>query len=45
MLCDPRLSTKGYGNVIRDSLPDFPWVYEADLALKMLTNKSSEKVK
>ncbi|MBF6056829.1 ATP-dependent DNA helicase [Thiomicrorhabdus heinhorstiae] len=37
MLCDPRLSTKGYGNVIRDSLPDFPWVYEAGAALEVLT--------
>lgn len=36
MLCDPRLSSKGYGAVIRDSLPDFPWVYEPQVAIDKL---------
>jgi len=36
MLCDPRLSSKGYGNTIRQSLPDFPWVYDADTAVQKL---------
>lgn len=36
MLCDPRLSSKPYGAVIRDSLPDFPWVYDADKAIAKL---------
>ncbi|BCN93427.1 ATP-dependent helicase [Thiomicrorhabdus immobilis] len=36
MLCDPRLSTKGYGNTIRQSLPDFPWVYDASQAIERL---------
>lgn len=36
MLCDPRLSTKGYGNTIKQSLPDFPWVYEAKQAIDKL---------
>lgn len=36
MLCDPRLSSKQYGAVIRDSLPDFPWVYDADKAIAKL---------
>jgi len=37
MLCDPRLTSKQYGSVIRASLPDFPWVYEADQAIAKLT--------
>lgn len=37
MLCDPRLSSKGYGTTIRNSLPDFPWVYDAESAIKKLT--------
>ncbi|QCU90181.1 ATP-dependent DNA helicase [Thiomicrorhabdus sediminis] len=37
MLCDPRLSSKNYGNVIRNSLPDFPWVYDAQYAINKLT--------
>ncbi|MEA1989178.1 MAG: ATP-dependent DNA helicase [Pseudomonadota bacterium] len=36
MLCDPRLSSKGYGNTIKQSLPDFPWVYEAQAAIDKL---------
>ncbi|WP_029407608.1 ATP-dependent DNA helicase [Thiomicrorhabdus sp. Milos-T2] len=36
MLCDPRLSTKGYGNTIKQSLPDFPWIYEAKAAIDKL---------
>ena len=40
MLCDPRLSSKQYGSVIRASLPDFPWVYEADKAIAKLSSKS-----
>lgn len=37
MLCDPRLSSKGYGNTIRQSLPDFPWIYDADTAIEKLS--------
>jgi len=37
MLCDPRLSSKNYGNTIKNSLPDFPWVYDADSAIKKLS--------
>ncbi|MEA3405397.1 MAG: ATP-dependent DNA helicase [Pseudomonadota bacterium] len=37
MLCDPRLSTKQYGSTIRASLPDFPWVYDAESAISKLT--------
>jgi len=37
MLCDPRLSSKNYGNTIKNSLPDFPWVYDADTAIKKLS--------
>ncbi|WP_051144843.1 ATP-dependent DNA helicase [Thiomicrorhabdus sp. Kp2] len=37
MLCDPRLSSKGYGTTIRNSLPDFPWVYDAESAIKKLS--------
>ncbi|MDX1351891.1 MAG: ATP-dependent DNA helicase [Thiomicrorhabdus sp.] len=37
MLCDPRLSSKGYGTTIKNSLPDFPWVYEAQSAINKLT--------
>lgn len=36
MLCDPRLSSKSYGNTIRDSLPDFPWVYDVESAIDKL---------
>jgi len=36
MLCDPRLSSKGYGNTIKQSLPDFPWVYDAQAAIDKL---------
>lgn len=45
MLCDPRLTGKQYGSVIRASLPDFPWVYSTEQALEKLTapkDKSSE---
>jgi len=47
MLCDPRLSTKQYGSVIRASLPNFPWVYDAEQAIKKLTvaNTSDQSVK
>ena len=37
MLCDPRLSSKGYGNTIKNALPNFPWVYEANQALEKLS--------
>ena len=37
MLCDPRLSSKGYGNTIKQSLPDFPWVYDAQAAIDKLS--------
>lgn len=37
MLCDPRLSSKNYGNTIKNSLPDFPWVYDAESAIKKLS--------
>ncbi|VAW46128.1 DinG family ATP-dependent helicase YoaA [hydrothermal vent metagenome] len=36
MLCDPRLSSKGYGAIIRESLPAFPWVYCAEKAIEKL---------
>lgn len=36
MLCDPRLSSKGYGKTIRDSLPPFPWVYSSEEAIERL---------
>ncbi len=36
MLCDPRLTTKQYGSIIRDSLPNFPWVYESAAAIQKL---------
>jgi len=36
MLCDPRLSSKSYGKTIRDSLPDFPWVYDVESAIDKL---------
>ncbi|QKI89209.1 ATP-dependent DNA helicase [Thiomicrorhabdus xiamenensis] len=38
MLCDPRLSSKGYGKTIGDSLPPFSWVYSPQDALKLLDN-------
>lgn len=37
MLCDPRLSSKGYGNTIKQSLPDFPWVYDPQAAIDKLS--------
>lgn len=37
MLCDPRLSSKSYGTVIRESLPNFPWVYEPQTAIEKLS--------
>ncbi|BBP45910.1 ATP-dependent helicase [Thiosulfatimonas sediminis] len=36
MLCDPRLSSKGYGKTISDSLPAFKWVYRSEDALPFL---------
>ncbi len=36
MLCDPRFSSKGYGAIIRNSLPPFPWVYTAEEAIEKL---------
>lgn len=36
MLCDPRLTTKRYGQSIIDSLPNFPWVFEPEQALDLL---------
>ena len=43
MLCDPRLSSKGYGTTIRESLPDFPWVYSAEEAIeKLIPNPAIE---
>ncbi len=36
MLCDPRLSSKGYGRTIRESLPNFPWVYDVESAIEKL---------
>ena len=41
MLCDPRLSSKGYGTTIRESLPPFPWVYDAESAVKKLMPKET----
>lgn len=43
MLCDPRLSTKQYGSTIRASLPDFPWVYDADSAINKLTSEPEKE--
>lgn len=40
MLCDPRLSSKGYGGTIRASLPPFPWVYDANQAIPYLTKQN-----
>lgn len=42
MLCDPRLSGKQYGSVIRASLPDFPWVYSAEQAIEKLKATKKE---
>jgi ATP-dependent DNA helicase DinG len=42
VLCDPRLSSKGYGQTIINSLPDFPWVYEAESALNLLKELKKE---
>ncbi len=39
VLCDPRLSTKGYGRQIQNSLPDFPWVYDSAQAIAFLEEK------
>lgn len=36
VLCDPRLSQKPYGKVIAKSLPNFPWVYDAQAAVNFL---------
>lgn len=36
VLCDPRLSQKPYGKVIAKSLPNFPWVYDAQTAVNFL---------
>lgn len=43
MLCDPRLSNKGYGATIRESLPAFPWVYEPQAAIDKLTAQQPQK--
>jgi ATP-dependent DNA helicase DinG len=40
MLCDPRLSSKGYGQTIRNALPDFPWVFEPNSAIEKLAQSS-----
>ncbi|WP_052501346.1 ATP-dependent DNA helicase [Thiomicrospira microaerophila] len=42
VLCDPRLSSKGYGQTIMKSLPDFPWVYQADAPLNLLKKLKKE---
>ena len=39
VLCDPRLSTKGYGRQIMNSLPPFPWVYSPQQAVAFLEKK------
>ncbi|WFE68636.1 ATP-dependent DNA helicase [Thiomicrospira sp. R3] len=36
VLCDPRFTTKRYGQNIVNSLPDFPWVYQPDEAIAFL---------
>ena len=43
MLCDPRLSGKQYGSVIRASLPDFPWVYSAEEAIEKLSSAKKQR--
>jgi len=42
VLCDPRLSTKRYGQTIINSLPDFPWVYQPETALELLRKLKKE---
>ena len=39
VLCDPRLTTKRYGQTIIDSLPNFPWVYQVDQAIELLSEE------
>lgn len=36
ILCDPRLSQKGYGKMITQSLPPFEWVYNVEAAKEKL---------
>jgi len=42
VLCDPRLSSKRYGQTIINSLPDFPWAYQPDQALELLKQLNEE---
>lgn len=42
MLCDPRFSSKNYGKQIKQSLPNFPWVYDVKQALVKLPNFESD---
>ncbi len=44
VLCDPRLSTKGYGRQIMNSLPDFPWVYDSAQAIAFLERRKDENI-
>jgi len=39
VLCDPRLTQKGYGKRIRDSLPPFPWYEDVEPVKQLLTHK------
>ena len=39
VMCDPRLRTKGYGNIIINSLPLFKWLFEAKEVIKFLEEK------
>jgi ATP-dependent DNA helicase DinG len=43
VLCDPRLTTKGYGQQIRNSLPDFPWVYDSKEAVAFLAAQNDKE--
>ena len=40
VLCDPRFTTKRYGQTIINSLPPFKWVYSPEEAIKLLESKS-----
>ena len=44
MLCDPRLSGKGYGMQIRNALPEFEWVYDPQQAIEKLLNAKENDV-
>ena len=41
VLCDPRLTQKGYGKRIRDSLPPFPWYEQPEPVKAFLAEQSA----